>query len=103
MKFKAQNANGVAAGVPPAVEPGVPPCGMDVNNATVLENLSAGPGGKMPPSTAGGMPAATARGLFTALGRACTKTAKEKEIRKTPKITLHLGAPTSKLVVWFGT
>jgi glutamine cyclotransferase len=49
----------VAAGVPPAVEPGVSPGGMNVRIANALENLSEDPGGKMPPSTAGGTPAAT--------------------------------------------
>ncbi len=49
----------VAAGVPPAVEPGVSPGGMDVGTATTSENSSADPGGRMPPSTAGGTPAAT--------------------------------------------
>jgi hypothetical protein len=50
----------VAAGVSPAVEPGVPPGGKNAGNSNTLENSDAGPGGKMPPSTAGGTPAATA-------------------------------------------
>ncbi len=55
----------VAAGVPPAVEPGVSPGGKGVASGAHLEgsevstNPSAGPGGKMPPSTAGGTPTAT--------------------------------------------
>jgi hypothetical protein len=51
-------AETVAAGVPPAVEP-VRPGGRSIKVSTVLENSSANPGGKMPPSTAGGTPAAT--------------------------------------------
>jgi prepilin-type N-terminal cleavage/methylation domain-containing protein len=62
----------VAAGVPPAVEPGVSPGGIDAGIVNTLESSSAGPGGRMPPSTAGGTPAATARsvggcGAFTIL------------------------------------
>ncbi len=55
----------VAAGVPPAVEPGFQPGGKSVADSTHLEgsevtaNSSTSPGGKMPPSTAGGTPAAT--------------------------------------------
>ena len=55
----------VAAGVPPAVEPGVPPGGKTVDGTKRIENSEVapspnpGPGGKMPPSTAGKMPAAT--------------------------------------------
>jgi hypothetical protein len=48
-----------AADVLPDIEPGVSPVGMAVRQATVLENSSAGLGGRMPPSTAGKMPAAT--------------------------------------------
>jgi len=44
-----------------AVAAGVPPGGMDVRTAVALKCSSAGPGGKMPPSTAGGTPAATTR------------------------------------------
>jgi hypothetical protein len=50
---------GVAAGILPAVEPGVSPGGMDVRLGIRLEASSAGTGGKMPPSTAGRMPATT--------------------------------------------
>jgi hypothetical protein len=50
----------VAAGVSPAVEPGETPGGKNAGNSNTLENSDAGPGGKMPPSTAGGTPAATA-------------------------------------------
>jgi len=49
----------VAAGVSPAVEPGVPPGGTGVDNSKRAENSVAGPGGKMPPSTTGETPAAT--------------------------------------------
>jgi nitrite reductase/ring-hydroxylating ferredoxin subunit len=58
----------VAAGVPPAVEPGVPPGG---NSPVLTENTArsraplpiscSSPAGKMPPSTAGETPAATIR------------------------------------------
>jgi tRNA-2-methylthio-N6-dimethylallyladenosine synthase len=50
---------GVVAGVPPAVEPGVPPGGWTPNSSNRLEISYIVPGGKMPPSTAGGTPAAT--------------------------------------------
>ena len=50
---------GVVAGVPPAVEPGVPPGGWTPNSSNRLEISYVVPGGKMPPSTAGGTPAAT--------------------------------------------
>ena len=55
----------VAAGVPPAVEPGFQPGGKNTSNgeAPIETNGSVNsiaiPGGKMPPSTAGGTPAAT--------------------------------------------
>ncbi len=55
----------VAAGVSPAVEPGGPPGGKSIATAEGAESseasraANAGPGGKMPPSTAGGTPAAT--------------------------------------------
>jgi hypothetical protein len=52
-------AQTVAAGILSAVEPGVPPGGKIVGNAARAENSSASPGGRMPPSTAGGTPAAT--------------------------------------------
>ncbi|HXI73258.1 MAG TPA: UDP-N-acetylglucosamine--N-acetylmuramyl-(pentapeptide) pyrophosphoryl-undecaprenol N-acetylglucosamine transferase [Verrucomicrobiae bacterium] len=51
----------VAAGVSPAVEPGILPGGKNLNDSVVAENLDAGPGGRMPPSTAGETPAATCR------------------------------------------
>ena len=53
----------VASGFPPDVEPGVPPGG---GNKTTVVNSHAGPGGKIPPSMAGGTPAATSagRGFF---------------------------------------
>ena len=53
----------VAAGILPAVEPGVPPAGTDVQKGERVENSSAEPGGKMPLSTAGGTPAATLKSL----------------------------------------
>ncbi|NBV24745.1 MAG: methionine synthase [Proteobacteria bacterium] len=55
----------VAAGILPAVEPGVPPGGNNATPASDAENSrpstipTLNPGGKMPPSTAGGTPAAT--------------------------------------------
>ena len=55
----------VAAGILPAVEPGFQPGGKNDASAKAVENLEAvaspdaSPGGKMPPSTAGGTPAAT--------------------------------------------
>jgi uncharacterized protein (DUF1015 family) len=52
----------VAAGVPPAVEPGILPGGTDIQNSTAQENFSTRPGGKMPPSTAGVTPSATGAG-----------------------------------------
>ena len=50
---------GVAAGVSPAVEPGVPPDGRKLDSSKHLEISHIVPGGRMPPSTAGGTPAAT--------------------------------------------
>ena len=51
----------VAAGVPPAVEPGFQPGGKGDSKKVSTEVPSdPGPGGKMPPATAGGTPAATA-------------------------------------------
>ena len=56
---------GVAAGILPAVEPGVSPGGKNVDGRErvgrvgVAAGSDANPGGKMPPSTAGRMPAAT--------------------------------------------
>ncbi len=52
-------AGGVAAGILPAVEPGVPPGGEVVDGLETLLVSSAEPDGKMPSSTAGGTPAAT--------------------------------------------
>ena len=49
----------VAAGFQPAVEPGFQPGGEARGTAGVVEDFKAGPGGRMPPSTAGKMPAAT--------------------------------------------
>jgi tRNA-2-methylthio-N6-dimethylallyladenosine synthase len=50
---------GVAAGVPPAVEPGVPPGGLEFDSSKHSEISHIVPGGRMPPSTAGETPAAT--------------------------------------------
>ncbi len=52
----------VAAGVSPAVEPGILPGGKGDRNSEVMKNALAKPGGKMLPSTAGGTPAATGAG-----------------------------------------
>ncbi len=49
----------VVAGILPAVEPGVSPGGRSPDSSRPFKSLRAGPGGKMPPSTAGGTPAAT--------------------------------------------
>jgi len=60
-----RSSAGVAADILPAVEPGFQPGGRgvarneDSENSGVSTLSSAGPGGKMPPSTAGRMPAAT--------------------------------------------
>ena len=55
----------VAAGVPPAVEPGFQPGGKTVDLAKIIGSSDTFPGGKMPPSTSGGTPAATvARGSW---------------------------------------
>ena len=49
--------SGVA--LPCDVVAGILPGGMAVGLVTLLEDSGVGPGGKMPPSTAGKMPAAT--------------------------------------------
>jgi ferrous iron transport protein B len=49
----------VAAGILPAVEPGVPPGGKSGDNSKRTQISRDVPGGKMPPSTADGTPAAT--------------------------------------------
>jgi uncharacterized protein YyaL (SSP411 family) len=49
----------VAAGILPAVAPGVPPGGQNVDRSECTGISGTVPGGKMPPSTAGGTPAAT--------------------------------------------
>jgi putative protease len=54
-------AGQVAAGILPAVEPGILPGGMGTPLVVGLKDSSTAPGGKMPPSTAGKMPAATAQ------------------------------------------
>ena len=58
----APSHHSAAAGILPAVEPGILPGGMAVRTAGTPADSSAGPGGRMPPSTAGRMPAATAKG-----------------------------------------
>jgi serine/threonine protein kinase len=50
---------GVAAGVSPAVEPGILPGGKAAVGSDRVENSGAIPGGKMPPSTSGQRPDAT--------------------------------------------
>ena len=63
--LKAVGKNNVAAGILPAVEPGILPGGKNVDDgervkhSEVAASSSVRPGGKMPPSTAGRMPAAT--------------------------------------------
>src|SRR5450631_70010 len=47
---------GVAAGVPPAVEPGILPGGKGAISSERVKNSDTVPGGKMPPSTSGGTP-----------------------------------------------
>ena len=49
----------VAAGILPAVEPGILPGGMGVWFEKSLPFRTSGPGGRMPPSTAAKMAAAT--------------------------------------------
>ena len=49
----------VPAGILPAVEPGVPPGGKNTDNFKPIKISRKIPGGKMPPSTAGGTPTAT--------------------------------------------
>jgi UDP-N-acetylenolpyruvoylglucosamine reductase len=65
-------AQPVAAGVPPAVEPGVPPGGQRVVCSRPVEENEPVPSGRMPPSTAGGTPAATVEHIpsLSALRRA---------------------------------
>lgn len=57
----------VAASVPLAVEPGFQPGGRSAENSERVGKSGANPGGKMPPSTAGGTPAATILDLLPAL------------------------------------
>jgi len=49
----------LAAGILPAVEPGFQPGGKAIAISQPVENRVQGPGGRMPPSLAGGTPAAT--------------------------------------------
>jgi hypothetical protein len=51
--------NQVAAGVPPAVEPGILPGGQSARDSLGWGVFHLVPGGGTPPSTAGGTPAAT--------------------------------------------
>jgi hypothetical protein len=65
----------VASGVSPDVEPCVPPGGKNAGSRTAVANSTTPPGGKMPPSTAGGTPAATVAnrsffGLFSSKPKA---------------------------------
>jgi Cd2+/Zn2+-exporting ATPase len=53
----------VAAGVSPAVEPGVPPGGTIVDSFKVVKSSGEHPGGETPPSTSGGTPDATKAGF----------------------------------------
>ncbi|MBM3881181.1 MAG: MFS transporter [Verrucomicrobia bacterium] len=53
----------VAAGVPPAVEPGFQPGGSSRKNSSPLDLSKPHLGGRTPPSTAGGTPATTAMRL----------------------------------------
>jgi NADPH-dependent glutamate synthase beta subunit-like oxidoreductase/dihydroorotate dehydrogenase/Pyruvate/2-oxoacid:ferredoxin oxidoreductase delta subunit len=59
VEFKTGVVATVAAGILPAVEPGFQPGGNGVPNTKRVKLLCVRPGGKMPPSTAGGTPAAT--------------------------------------------
>jgi NADPH-dependent glutamate synthase beta subunit-like oxidoreductase/dihydroorotate dehydrogenase/Pyruvate/2-oxoacid:ferredoxin oxidoreductase delta subunit len=59
VEFKYGVVATVAAGILPAVEPGFRPGGNGVANSKRVKLLCVRPGGKMPPSTAGGTPAAT--------------------------------------------
>jgi Cu+-exporting ATPase len=60
-------SRGLAAGVPPAAEPGVPPGGRGVHTFDSQVISEQGPGGRMPPSTAGGTPAATGSAVHVAI------------------------------------
>src|SRR5690349_17926861 len=57
----------VAAGVPPAGEPGGTPGGRGRSQFNAKSNTRTNPGGRMPPSTAGGTPAATAEARFLSM------------------------------------
>ena len=59
----------VAAAVSAAAEPGGAPGGTGSASSEARENSRAGPGGKMPPATAGGTPAATALAPLTLAGK----------------------------------
>ena len=59
MKIEIRHSKLVAAGILPAVEPGVSPGGWSVANTKAADGSCANPDGKMPSSTAGRMPAAT--------------------------------------------
>ncbi len=68
LEWSRQSAK-VAAGILPAVKPGVPPGGMGVDVSERADDSSASPGGRMPPSTAGGTPAATQPGVVEQIVR----------------------------------
>jgi len=55
---------GVAAGVPPAVEPGILPGGETVGVSNIPGSPGTDPGGKLPPSTSGRRPDATTLSYF---------------------------------------
>ena len=79
----------VAAGILPAVEPGFQPGGKSVDgkqrveNSTAAASSSASPGGKMPPSTAGGTPAAT-----PLIALSCTKDVQDAILADAPRRVL---------------
>src|SRR5262245_37424876 len=68
IEWARQNAR-VAAGILPAVEPGVPPSGGILKGSTRAEISTFGPDDKMPPFTAGGTPAATPPGVVELIVR----------------------------------
>jgi KDO2-lipid IV(A) lauroyltransferase len=63
-RWASARPNTGAAGILPAVEPGFQPGGKGVGTSQVLGKSDVGPGGRMPPSTAGRMPAATTPAFY---------------------------------------